>query len=97
MATIIFRPDLNSVKRGYKLLVADDPTKFPVVLQWLSKYYKPAELAHLWNNITWCEEKHQQCKTENRVYTSTEYDEYMSRNEQTVIELLKLIDKIELL
>lgn len=97
MATIIFRPDLESVKRGYKLLVADGPTKFPGVMLWLKQYYKSEELASLWNNITWCEEKHQQCKTENRVYTSAEYMEFESRNEQTAIELLKLIDKIETL
>jgi hypothetical protein len=83
------------IKRVYKNMLAEKGSLvYAELARILGKYYKPAELASLWNNIQWCEAKHQQCKTEKRTYTSTEYQEYESRNEQTTIEVLKLIDKI---
>lgn len=85
------------IKQVYKRMLAEQgPLAFEDITKMLQKYYKPEELTNLWNNITWCEAKHQQCKTEKRTYTSIEYQEYESRNEETTKELLKLIDKIQL-
>lgn len=87
---------IQEIKQVYKRMLAEQGSLvFADMAKTLGKYYKPNELACIWNNISWCEAKHQQCKTENRVYTSTEYEEYMSRNEQTCQDILKLIDKIE--